>query len=80
MTRPFSLPNKKAIDFLLPIVRGMWNHGEKKKMSGTAARQLIKQRGQILIDGEPIDPEEMLDFPIWSIVVFPKSIRRVTIL
>lgn len=39
------------------------------------------QQGGVVVNGEPLRPEERLNFPVFSIVFFPKSpSRRTTIL
>ena len=38
------------------------------------------QQGAVLFNGERIEPNEMIDFPIFSLVFFPKSINRKTTL
>ena len=49
-------------------------------MSNGELRRLCRQKG-VLINGEPIDYAEEVDFPVFSIVFFPKSpSRRTTLL
>jgi hypothetical protein len=79
MNRIGLIPNRPALQHLMPLVKGIWNPAEKKPASGTAVRQWLAN-GTVVINGEKVDANEMLDFPIWSIVVFPNSDqRRVTI-
>jgi hypothetical protein len=72
------LPNKQAVSWLLPVIKGVWNPSEKKPASGTTVRQWIEQ-GVIQINNEPVTANEFIDFPVFSIVVFPNSKRRITI-
>lgn len=36
------------------------------------------QQGAILINGERFDPDEPMDFPVFSLVFFPRSANRRT--
>ena len=47
-------------------------------MSGSELRRHIQQGG-VLINGERIAADEPIDFPVFSIVFFPKGARRTTI-
>ncbi len=38
------------------------------------------QQGGVLVNGERIAPDELIDFPIFSLVFFPKSANRRTTL
>jgi hypothetical protein len=50
-----------------------------KPMSNGELRRHIQQGG-VLINGERVAPDEEIDFPVFSVVFFPKSAtRRVTI-
>jgi len=49
------------------------------EMSNGELRRHMKQ-GAILINGESITPEEEIDFPVFSLVFFPKSQNRRTTL
>lgn len=72
------IPNRPALQHLLPLVKGVWNHSEKKPASGSAVRRWVAE-GSIHVNGERVSPSELLDFPVWSIVVFPNSKHKVTI-
>ena len=37
------------------------------------------QQGGVLVNGERVAPDERIDFPVFSLVFFPKSKRRTTI-
>jgi L-alanine-DL-glutamate epimerase-like enolase superfamily enzyme len=48
-------------------------------MSNGELRRLMRQGG-VLVNGERIAPEEVIDFPVFSLVFFPASrARRTTI-
>lgn len=48
-------------------------------MSGGELRRHMQQGG-VLINGERIAPDERIDFPVFSLVFFPKSAARRTTL
>lgn len=48
-------------------------------MSNGELRRVIQQRG-VLINTEPVEVSEEIDFPVFSIVFFPKGKRRTTLL
>jgi tyrosyl-tRNA synthetase len=48
-------------------------------MSNGELRRHIQQ-GAVLVNGERIDPNEPIDFPVFSLVFFPKSNNRKTTL
>ena len=56
---------------------GFWDQAEKKQGSNSFLRRLI-QDGGIRFNGKILKPNDKLDFPIFSIVVFPKSEQRYT--
>lgn len=50
-----------------------------KIASGSELRRWIEQNA-VIVNGEKLSPKETMDFPIISVVLFPKSeIRRTTI-
>lgn len=46
--------------------------------NGELRRHMLQ--GAVLINGERVDPNELIDFPVFSLVFFPKSINRKTTL
>ena len=38
------------------------------------------QQGGVLVNGEKVLPDEVIDFPVFSLVFFPKSVARRTTL
>lgn len=56
----------------LNTMSSFWNHEEKKAASNSFLHRKIKE-GSILFNGERMEPEELIDFPLFSLVMFPKS-------
>lgn len=50
-----------------------------KPMSNGELRRHIQQ-GAVLINSERVEPNELIDFPVFSLVFFPKSPKRRTTL
>ena len=50
-----------------------------QQMSNGELRRLMKQGG-VLVNGERVTPDEAIDFPVFSLVFFPKSASRRTTL
>jgi hypothetical protein len=50
-----------------------------KPMSNGELRRHMQQGG-VLVNGERIAPDELIDFPVFSLVFFPKSAARRTTL
>lgn len=44
--------------------------------NGELRRTMIK--GSVLFNGETVTPDELIDFPVFSLVFFPKSVQRKT--
>jgi hypothetical protein len=55
-----------------------WNYDENKPASNSALRRWLEQ-GAILFNSERIMPLDLIDFPIYSLVMFPKGKRRCTL-
>lgn len=74
------IPNKTAYEWLLGLGRvGFWDVAEKKPASNSTLRRFIEQ-GAIRFNGKVVKPNDMLDFPILSVVMFPKSETQYTTL
>ena len=59
---------------------GFWSHEQNRIASNSELRRWINQ-GAILFNGESMKHDEPLDFPLFSVVLFPKSLkRRITVL
>ena len=52
-------------------------HG--KLMSNGELKRHMQQRG-VLVNGEKVTPDEQIDFPVFSLVFFPKSANHRTTL
>lgn len=52
-----------------------WNSEENKPASNSVLRRWIEQ-GAIVFNGEKMQPHDPLDFPIFSLVMFPKSNKK----
>jgi hypothetical protein len=50
-----------------------------KPMSNGELRRHMQQGG-VLVNGERVTPDERIDFPVFSLVFFPKSAARRTTL
>lgn len=50
-----------------------------KILSNSELRRVIQQNG-VLINGESVRVDELVDFPVFSLVFFPKSSNRRTTL
>ena len=46
-------------------------------MSNSELRR-VAQQGSVLVNGERVDINEPMDFPVFSLVFFPKSAKRKT--
>lgn len=66
------IPNVTAYQWLLRQGAGFWDRAEKKPASNSALRRVIEQ-GAIRFNGKVVKPNDLLDFPILSVVMYPKS-------
>lgn len=79
------VPDTTAFELIQRMTRtsdgssGFWDQAEKKPGSNSFLRRLI-QDGGIRFNGKILKPTDKVDFPIFSIVVFPKSELRCTTL
>ncbi|HWT40542.1 MAG TPA: hypothetical protein VN081_04745 [Dongiaceae bacterium] len=69
------LPNMTASAWLFPMLKGIWNHDEGKPASGSAVRRWVAE-GKVKVNGENVSPQELIDFPVYSVVLNPKSEKR----
>lgn len=82
------LPMMTALSYIVSIHKyashpdvktGYWSHEQNRIASNSEIRRWIDQ-GAIVFNNEKVLPTEMLDFPIYSVIMFPKSgKRRITI-
>lgn len=86
----FIIPNVTALDFILRLHKtdnvGFWsreNPGDREGNKGESASNSEVRRwlenSSIRFNGRTMKPKELLDFPLYSVVLFPKG-NRVTIL
>lgn len=67
------------INTLRPAVPFSIEAPSKLMSNGELRRHM--QQGGVLVNGEKITPDEPIDFPVFSLVFFPKSVnRRTTVL
>lgn len=83
----FIIPGCTAFEFIMRIHRfrncdakpmGFWS----KELNGLASNSEVKrwlENSAIRFNGKPLKPKDMLDFPLYSVVLFPKA-DRITIL
>ena len=63
----------------LSIERGEDKTGSHRPMSNSELRRHIQQ-GAVLVNGERVGPHDEVNFPVFSLVFFPKSaVRRTTL-
>ena len=83
----FIVPNMTALDYILRVhragsdrdtPRGFWSREMKGIASNSEVRRWL-DNAAIRFNGRGLKPKEMLDFPLHSIVLFPKG-ERITIL
>lgn len=48
-------------------------------LMGNAELKRVLMQGAVLINGERMSPLEPVDFPVFSVVFFPRSKRRTTL-
>jgi hypothetical protein len=61
----------------LPLSETKDSNGSHKPMSGSELRRAIEQRS-VLINTEPVSVNEEIDFPVFSVVFYPKSDKKRT--
>jgi hypothetical protein len=66
-----------ALQFFIRLnkLAPFWNHEEKKHASNSFLQRKIKE-GAILFNGERMEPNELIDFELFSLVMFPKSDKK----
>jgi hypothetical protein len=63
----------------LPLSETRDTNGARKPMSGSELRRCIEQRA-VLINGEQVTYNEEVDFPVFSLVFYPRSLVKKTTL
>lgn len=82
----FIIPGVTALEFMLRVHRagspnntgGFWS----RELPAVASNSEIKrwlENSAVRFNGKPLKPNDLLDFPLFSVVLFPKS-NRITIL
>lgn len=76
----FIIPNMTALDYMLHLhkgVHGFWSKEDKKVASNSEIRRWL-ENSAVRFNGRALKVKDMLDFPLHSIVMFPKA-NRITI-
>lgn len=71
------IPNVTALDFILRLGK-FWSREVKDYASNSEVRRWL-ENSAVRFNGKPLKPKDMLDFPLYSVVLFPKG-NRITIL
>lgn len=81
----FIVPHCSALDFVMRVhrsgtneKRGFWSRELKDFASNSEIRRWL-DNSAVRFNGKALKPKEMLDFPLYSVVLFPKA-NRITIL
>lgn len=81
----FIIPNCTAFDFIMRVhrcgaseKRGFWSRELNDFASNSEVRRWL-ENSAIRFNGKALKPKDMLDFPLYSVVLFPKG-NRITIL
>lgn len=69
------IPNVSAFNFIKRLGVGFWDQSEKKPASNSCLRRYIEQ-GNFRFNGKILKPDTMLNFPLLSVIMFPKSERH----
>jgi len=65
-----------SVDFLSPF------HFASMETTGMATKSEVRRwirQGSVLFNGERVDERELINFPIISVVLHPKSEKKVTL-
>lgn len=69
----------KSLGCALPLSQIKEKNGSFRQMSNSDLRRLCEQKA-VLINGNYVDPSQEIDFPVFSLVFYPKSkSKRVTL-
>jgi hypothetical protein len=81
----FIVPNCTALEFVMRVHKagttgdgGFWSREVNTVASNSEVRRWL-DNASIRFNGKPLKPKDMLDFPLHSVVMFPKG-NRITIL
>lgn len=77
----FIVPNCTALEFMLRLHNtkaGFWSREVNKPASNSEVKRWLENSG-VRFNGRALKPRDMLDFPLFSVIMFPKA-NRITIL
>jgi len=77
----FIVPKVSALDFIMRVHKtggGFWSREMKDFASNSEVRRWL-DNSAIRFNGRALKPKDVIDFPLYSVVLFPKA-QRITIL
>ena len=77
----FIIPGCTALEFIMRLHNrgtGFWSRELKGPASNSEVRRWL-ENSAIRFNGKALKPKDMLDFPLFSVILFPKA-DRITIL
>lgn len=81
----FIIPNCTALEFMMRVHKsgtsennGFWSRELNNIASNSEIRRWL-DNSAVRFNGKPMKPKEMLDFPLHSVIIFPKG-DRITLL
>ena len=78
----FIVPGVTALEFVMRIhnsgTLGFWSRELNAPASNSEVRRWL-DNAAVRFNGKPLKPKDMLDFPLYSVIMFPKA-NRITIL
>lgn len=69
-----------AWDWLHEITKYMWSREGKPGFASKSEKKRWLLNKAVIVNGEPLVFNELIDFPVFSIVIFPKSDKNRTTL
>lgn len=69
-----------ALEYMLHLHKdcAFWDYAEGRPASNGAIRRMLDNKA-VEINGRRMAPHDQVDFPIASLVLYPKSTRRTTL-
>lgn len=81
----YIIPNVTALEFVMRVhmagtseKRGFWSRELKGFASNSEVRRWL-DNAAVRFNGRALKPKDMLDFPLYSVILFPKA-NRITVL
>lgn len=77
----FIVPNVTALEFILRLhhtTAGFWSREVNKPASNSEVKRWL-ENSAVRFNGRALKPKDTLDFPLFSVIMFPKA-NRITIL